>query len=83
MIKEKKTLLEKAKLVNSVKTHQHFINEEKLELGIAWAKEEISIAQLIAVLQFQSPNKAYTFLSNCFKAYINTEEQRNLKNNQQ
>jgi hypothetical protein len=78
MKKENNTLLEKAKLVKS-RTHKHFINEEKLELGIAWAKEEINIAQLIAVLEFKSPNKAYTFLSNCFKAIINNEQSKYIK----
>lgn len=81
MIKEK-TLLEKAKLFKTKKRQKKFIDKERMDLGIAWAKEEINIAQLMEVLEFESGNKAYTFLSNCFKAYINNEGQRNLKNNQ-
>jgi hypothetical protein len=78
MIKEK-TLLEKAKLLNTKKIQKKYIDKERMDLGIAWAKEEINIAQLIGVLEFESPNKAYTFLSNCFKSYINNEENKNIK----
>jgi hypothetical protein len=73
MIKEKNTLLEKAKLIKIARKNKHLIDEQKMELGLAWAKEEISISQLIEVLEFKSQNKAYTFLSNCFKTYINYE----------
>jgi hypothetical protein len=71
------TLLQKAKLFESSRTQKKFINDEDLELAIAWAKGEVSIKQVKLVLSLSSHTRVHTFLADCFKTYINTEEQLN------
>ena len=55
-----KTLLEKAKEIG-VKKCDTPITEEQYELGVAWAKEEISLRQIQKVLGYKNANSAYIF----------------------
>lgn len=79
--KEKKTLLEQAKLIKGKKAHKKFINEEEMELGLAWAREELTLNQVMEVLASNSQTQVYSFLAQCFKVYVNTEDKRNKDQN--
>ncbi len=64
-----KTLLEKAKEITG-KKKATVITEEEYELGIAWAKGEVSFRQIQKALEYKNVNSVYAFLTNCFKHSI-------------
>jgi hypothetical protein len=70
MTKEKITLLESARLINSKKTQKKYIDEERMDLALAWIKEEINLHQMQIVLDAKSLTNVYAFLSRCFKVYV-------------
>jgi hypothetical protein len=72
--KENKTLLEKAKLIKVKKPHKSLISEEEMDVALAWTKEELTLSQVMEVLALTSPTSVYSFLSKCFKYYVNTEK---------
>jgi hypothetical protein len=82
MIKEKKTLLEKARLAYVQKQRKKLFNEEEIELGLAWARQEITLTQIAKVLNYKNQTHVYSFLSQCFRIYINLQDNEILKNNQ-
>ena len=65
-----KTLLEKAKEIGAKKIKRAPISEEEYELGIAWAKEELSLRQIQKVLGYKNVNTVYVFLTTCLKHSI-------------
>ena len=65
-----KTLLEKAKEIKTSQTKETNISEEEYQLGVAWAKGEISFRQIQKVLNYKNVNSVYGFLSHCFKHSI-------------
>ena len=68
-----KTLLEKAKEVKGVKK-ECAVTDEEYELGIAWAKGELSLRQVQKALGYENVNSSYVFLSRCFKRSISKTE---------
>ena len=64
-----KTLLDKAREAKGIKKEVPVINEE-YELGIAWAKGELSLRQIQKALRYENVNSSYVFLSRCFKRSI-------------
>lgn len=67
---EKKTLLEKAKEIN---THPSkiFNNDELMELALAWAKDEIRLKQVVNVLGLdKNPSLAYSKLAMGLRLYV-------------
>jgi hypothetical protein len=71
------SLIEQAKLIKGKKAHKKFINEEEMELALAWAREELTLNQIMEVLVLSSQTQVYSFLAQCFKVYVNTEDKRN------
>ena len=71
LVKENKTLLEQARLLKVKSAHKQFINEEERELGLAWAREELTLLQMSGVLNYKGQTQVYKFLATCFKVYIN------------
>jgi hypothetical protein len=71
LVKENKTLFEQARLLKVKSAHKQFINEEEMELGLAWAREELTLLQMSGVLNYKGQTQVYKFLATCFKVYIN------------
>ena len=65
-----KTLIEKAKEIGEKRDVNQNITPEQYELGVAWAKGEVSLRQMQKVLGYNNVNSAYGFLSKCFKYSI-------------
>jgi hypothetical protein len=65
-----KTLLEKAKQLQTISNTKNDITEEQLELACGWAKDEISLRQIQKVMEYKNVTTVYTFLANCFKYSI-------------
>lgn len=65
------TLLEKAKNLRM----EHILDQEKIELAIAWVKDEIDIHQVATVLQVGTAN-AFTIIALALRQ--NMQEKKNL-----
>ena len=63
------TLLEKAKKIKAYKVRTK-INDEEYELGLAWAKGEVSISQIQKSIGYKCNSSAYALLSQCFARYV-------------
>jgi hypothetical protein len=69
-VKGKTTLVEQAKLIKAGKDHKIFISEEEMEVALAWAREELTLNQVMEVLVLNNPSSVFRFLSKCFKSYV-------------
>lgn len=67
---KKETLLEIAKKTTRRKNANTPIDNEVIELAVAWAKNEISISQVCAAIGAQNTQTAYNKLLNALKAYV-------------
>lgn len=66
---KKKTLLQKAK--QSKKRDISKVDEQQIELALAWAKDEIGFQQVVNALGVpMSPSSVYSRLAIGLKAYI-------------
>ena len=62
-MKQKKTLLEKAKEIPTRKRGTKTITIEQIEVAIAWMADEITLTQATQVLQYDSPGSCVSRLS--------------------
>lgn len=72
MITQKVSLLDKAKSIKRKNTVGEKINNEHIELALAWADDEIGIRQIQKALGLGSPTAVYSFLAISLKKYIET-----------
>ena len=70
MYMKKLTIVEKAKRIHPIKKQQK-IEPEKIELAVAWLKDEISMSQVARVLGIKDVS-AYVVLARGAKHYFKT-----------
>ena len=58
-----KSLLEKAKEVQAIRTHSANFSDEELELVSAWLADEITLKQMLQVLKLKSTAQPYVFIA--------------------
>jgi hypothetical protein len=67
------TLLDQAKEIELKNPRRrNSINQEEIDLAVAWAKGEVRLAQVAQVLGIQSKNtkNAYSFLAKALGCYV-------------
>ena len=71
-MKKRKTLLEIAREQNPDKpnkAHKTTFGEQDVEVAIAWAKGELTLAQIAATYKIKNQMQVYTYIARSFKAY--------------
>lgn len=70
---KQESLLEKAKKATIKSKTDKNIDDEKIQLALAWAKREISLSQVQRALGFSSPT-TYSFLAIALRRYIESQK---------
>jgi len=68
-----KTLLQQVRELGPNKNIS-VITDDQYELGLAWARGEVSIREITTVLKYKNVNSTYGFLSKCFKKLIQSNQ---------
>lgn len=65
------SLLSEAKKVKMQKSRD--IDDEHVELAVAWAKDEVSGVQIMTALHIKGGSSLYLFLTNALRQYVRNE----------
>lgn len=69
----KKSLLEQAKEVGRTSKIKAVYTDEHVDLALAWAKGDVSLSQVGAVLKITGTNAVYCMLALCLQRHIQSQ----------